>query len=157
MQLIDGPTLAEVVEENSHRSDPTLVHHSESNDTNLSKGADSLKQPTEISQRMRSIAIQEIQAAEALEHAHSMGIVHRDVKPGNLMLDQSGKLWVTDFGLARIEADVNLTITGDMLGTLRFMSPEQALAKHGLVDHRTEWSRSVGIAETTSQRRQRCF
>ena len=78
------------------------------------------------------------QAAEALEHAHSLGIVHRDVKPGNLMLDGQGRLWVADFGLARTAADSGLTMTGDLLGTLRYMSPEQALAQHGLVDHRTD-------------------
>jgi tetratricopeptide (TPR) repeat protein len=77
-------------------------------------------------------------AADALEHAHSLGIVHRDVKPGNLILDNSGHLWVTDFGLARFGSDADLTMTGDLLGTLRYMSPEQALAKHGLVDHRTD-------------------
>jgi tetratricopeptide (TPR) repeat protein len=76
--------------------------------------------------------------AEALEHAHSLGVVHRDVKPGNLMIDAQGKLWVTDFGLARFGADAGLTLTGDFVGTLRYMSPEQALAKHGLVDHRTD-------------------
>jgi WD40 repeat protein/serine/threonine protein kinase len=78
------------------------------------------------------------QAAEALEHAHQLGVVHRDVKPANLMLDGRGKLWVADFGLARFGADAGLTMTGDLLGTLRYMSPEQALAKHGLVDHRTD-------------------
>jgi WD40 repeat protein/serine/threonine protein kinase len=86
----------------------------------------------------RQIAGWGIQAAEALEYAHSLGIVHRDVKPGNLMLDGQGKLWVTDFGLARFGADAGLTMTGDLMGTLRYMSPEQALAKHGLVDHRTD-------------------
>ncbi len=79
-----------------------------------------------------------VQAAEALEHAHALGIVHRDVKPANLMVDGHGHLWVTDFGLARTGVDSGLTMTGDLLGTLRYMSPEQALARHGLVDHRTD-------------------
>jgi serine/threonine protein kinase/tetratricopeptide (TPR) repeat protein len=77
-------------------------------------------------------------AADALEHAHSTGVVHRDVKPGNLMLDAAGKLWVTDFGLARFGADAGLTMTGDLIGTLRYMAPEQALARHGLADHRVD-------------------
>jgi hypothetical protein len=67
-----------------------------------------------------------------------MGVVHRDVKPANLLVDDDGHLWVTDFGLARLGDGVGLTATGDLLGTLRYMSPEQALAKHGLVDHRTD-------------------
>jgi serine/threonine protein kinase len=79
-----------------------------------------------------------VEATEALEHAHGVGIVHRDIKPANLMIDRQGGLWVTDFGLARTAADAGLTLTGDVLGTLRYMSPEQALAKHGLVDHRTD-------------------
>jgi serine/threonine-protein kinase len=86
----------------------------------------------------RQIAAWGIQAAEALEHAHSLGVVHRDIKPANLMIDGHGALWVTDYGLARTAADAGLTMTGDVLGTLRYMSPEQALAKHGLVDHRTD-------------------
>jgi len=86
----------------------------------------------------RSIARLAIEAAEALDHAHQLGVVHRDVKPSNLMLDARGKLWVTDFGLAHVESNAELTMTGDILGTLRYMSPEQALAHRGLVDHRTD-------------------
>ena len=54
------------------------------------------------------------------------------------MLDRLGHIWITDFGLARIEGEGNLTMTGDLIGTLRYMSPEQALAKRIGIDHRTD-------------------
>jgi hypothetical protein len=79
-----------------------------------------------------------MQAAEALEHAHEQGVIHRDVKPGNLLVDWRGNLWVTDFGLARVQSDAGVTMTGDLVGTLRYMSPEQALAQRVLIDHRTD-------------------
>jgi serine/threonine protein kinase len=86
----------------------------------------------------RTVARVGVQAAEALEHAHQLGVVHRDIKPSNLLLDGRGNLWVTDFGLARLPNDPGLTLTGDLLGTLRYMSPEQALAKRAVIDHRTD-------------------
>jgi len=79
-----------------------------------------------------------IQAAEALHYAHQIGIVHRDIKPSNLMLDHEGKLWVTDFGLAQIQGAGALTMTGELIGTLRYMSPEQPLGQRVLVDQRTD-------------------
>jgi serine/threonine protein kinase/WD40 repeat protein len=86
----------------------------------------------------RTVANLGVQAASALEHAHQLGIVHRDIKPANLMLDVLGHMWLTDFGLAHCQSQAGLTMTGDLVGTLRYMSPEQALAQRVAVDHRTD-------------------
>jgi tetratricopeptide (TPR) repeat protein len=73
----------------------------------------------------QSVARVGVQVADALEYAHKQGVVHRDVKPSNLLLDLAGTVWVTDFGLAKAEGGENLTGTGDILGTLRYMAPER--------------------------------
>ena len=72
----------------------------------------------------QSVASIGIQVADALEYAHKQGVQHRDIKPSNLLLDTQETVWVTDFGLAKAEDQPNLTHTGDILGTLRYMPPE---------------------------------
>jgi eukaryotic-like serine/threonine-protein kinase len=72
----------------------------------------------------RSLARIGLQIAEALAYAHSQGVLHRDIKPGNLLLDQCGTVWVTDFGLAKDDSEA-LTRTGNVVGTLRYMPPER--------------------------------
>ncbi|QDV45091.1 Serine/threonine-protein kinase PrkC [Stieleria neptunia] len=79
-----------------------------------------------------------IAVADALHAAHQTGVIHRDVKPSNLMLDHEGKVWVTDFGLALCQTDASLTKTGDVVGTMKYMSPEQARGESAIVDGRTD-------------------
>jgi serine/threonine protein kinase/Tfp pilus assembly protein PilF len=106
-----------------------------------SKGSGENSQPmraNETADHIRVVARLGVQAADALHAAHEYGILHRDVKPSNLLLDDQGKLWITDFGLARCRDVHGLTQTGDVLGTMRYMSPEQALGRNALIDQRTD-------------------
>src|SRR5665811_1937389 len=72
----------------------------------------------------------------ALEATHNVGVIHRDLKPQNIMRDQSGRILLMDFGLARTVAGDGMTQTGALVGTMEYMSPEQALAKE--LDQRSD-------------------
>lgn len=71
------------------------------------------------------VAIIGLQLANALHFAHTQGVLHRDVKPANVLLDSGGLIWLTDFGLAHASEDANLTRSGDIVGTLRYLAPER--------------------------------
>ena len=96
------------------------------------------------------VAMLGYQAASALAHAHSQNVLHRDIKPANLIVNDQNELWVTDFGVAKaIESDV-MTRTGDVVGTLRYMAPEQIL---GSTDVRSDiYSLGVTLYEVLAGR-----
>lgn len=84
---------------------------------------------------IRNIAKVIANVANALDYAHRQGILHRDIKPANLILDRDGTIWVADFGLARQSDLAGVTQTGEIVGTLRYMAPEQL---RGEADVRTD-------------------
>jgi serine/threonine protein kinase/predicted Zn-dependent protease len=160
MQFIDGQTLASLIHQLRREAGlcegeesascgvvPAVDPHATGSYVPALAAADTMRPAaaavsTERSPRtaafFRTAAQLGIQAAEALEHAHQLGVVHRDIKPANLLVDHRGNLWVTDFGLAHCQSQAGLTMSGDLVGTLRYMSPEQALAQRVGVDHRTD-------------------
>jgi eukaryotic-like serine/threonine-protein kinase len=76
-----------------------------------------------------------LQAADALHYAHSQGTLHRDIKPANLLLDTHGTVWLADFGLAKATQSEDISMSNDLVGTLRYMAPEQF---RGSTDHRSD-------------------
>jgi tetratricopeptide (TPR) repeat protein/tRNA A-37 threonylcarbamoyl transferase component Bud32 len=140
MQLIDGRPLDQAISELREGAERTPAVAQETVNNRHASTRDSLLNRAWANREKyyRTVVQLGLQAAEALHAAHEYGVVHRDVKPSNLLLDAQGKLWVTDFGLARCQRDVSLTKSGDLVGTMRYMSPEQAAGRSALVDHRTD-------------------
>ncbi len=78
------------------------------------------------------------EAADALDYAHREGVVHRDIKPHNLIMGSDDRLRISDFGLARVSEEPGVTVTGELIGSPLYMSPEQIMEGPGQIDHRTD-------------------
>ena len=132
MEYVEGRSLAAFIEETRARQ-------------GLSRTSDSEWRRGHV----RRVVEWFVDAADALEYVHQQGVIHRDIKPLNLLLaDGDTRILLTDFGLARDAATERMTVRGEFMGTIRYMSPEQLLAHRAKIDHRTDlWSLGVSLYE----------
>jgi len=128
MEHVEGETLASII----------LVRSGDKSSTTKSARSPIFAPGESSDSYYTSVAKLFARVAEGLSHAHREGVVHRDIKPSNLMLDVEGRLRILDFGLAYFDDVGTLTLTGEVVGTPFYMSPEQARRETIPVDHRTD-------------------
>lgn len=128
MEYVAGRNLADIVQDLSlQRGDDGSVHGRLGVDPTLGYAAECAQLCADV--------------ADALHTAHAKGIVHRDIKPRNIMVDERGRVRLLDFGLAKdlfAKGEQSLSVSGEFSGTPYYMSPEQTLAKRAPLDHRTD-------------------
>ncbi len=146
MEYIEGHTLADEILLQRHARDGVeLPPHLADSEPQL---------PTDEAGRYRAAVELVRSMADALGHAHDRGVLHRDIKPQNVLLDKQGQPHMVDFGLAHVEGEQELTRTGDVEGTPNYMSPEQVRAERDRIDLRTDvYSLGVVLYELLTLRR----
>lgn len=133
MELIEGRPLSAVLAEEGARSEPSA---------------------SRSARDFRALARQMAEVADAIDHAHRQGVLHRDLKPQNLLLGGDGRLHVVDFGLARVLDEPGLTLSTELVGTPAYMAPEQLGAGRGRLDGRTDvYALGVTLYELLTLRR----
>ncbi len=133
MELIEGESLDAALRRGAFRAQPSAggVSAGGADSRSFAFGRGGLDAYRRLARLLAEVA-------DALEYAHQNHVIHRDIKPQNLLLGRDGRLHVTDFGLAHLLCEPHLTITGQVMGTPLYMSPEQVRLGHGRVDWRTD-------------------
>ena len=166
MKLIDGISLDTAIKTQPHLLSSTHASTAPASSTKEAAppAIDQAKEPPLENERgvtpprseedFRFIASLMVGVADGLAHAHSSGVVHRDIKPHNLILGTDRRLHIVDFGLARLESEPHLTITGEVMGTPVYLSPEQARGDVAAIGAATDiYSAGVTLYELLTDQR----
>lgn len=124
MELIEGVSLDRVIAQMASQEAASAGKTGDPSDGQLAAVSEHLYGDGRADRWYR-VACLGLQLAEALRHAHERGVLHRDIKPGNVLVDGHGGAWIADFGLARAMEDDDVSQTGTTAGTLRYMAPER--------------------------------
>jgi serine/threonine protein kinase/Tfp pilus assembly protein PilF len=151
MELVEGQSMAQVLDDLRGEQSNPLMEATVTQVGGSMADAPSAPEPTTTSDSTSlsdssagsrkwfdTVAKLLADVADALHYAHDMGVIHRDVKPANLLLSGDGRLCLTDFGLARLTQEPGMTVSGSFLGTPAYMSPEQVAVGRVQLDHRTD-------------------
>ncbi len=160
MELVQGPSLNHVLQQIRGDSAATPAneneHSSEATRTTVDAAAEGTKGSSSFGSGgdyFDNVARAIADVADGLNHAHAHGVVHRDIKPSNLLLSPEGRVIINDFGLARVLEEPGLTMTGELMGSPRYMSPEQISPSFGQLDQRTDiYSLGVTLYEFMTRR-----
>ena len=172
MELVDGVDLEAVIHSRPELLCSTLAHRAVLTDRSAESQAEAApaaadRQPTHAAMdpcatskprwtptQYRQLAALLSEVADALECAHRQGVIHRDVKPHNLLLGTNNRLHLTDFGLARLTDQPHVTVSGEVMGTPAYLSPEQVRGDTDRIDHRTDiYSLGVTLYELVTRRK----
>ena len=153
MEMIHGATLGQVLEHLSGAQPESLIGHDLLAAVQAASARftdDAQEETPELFEGAwwQVIARVVLQVAEAVAHAHARGVLHRDIKPSNVSVTPAGRVVLLDFGLAGVEQDARLTVSGSALGSVLYMAPEQVLGRNNEIDARTDvYSLAVTLFE----------
>ncbi len=168
MGLVKGCSLDVAIHQRPEMLSSTALHRNSTLSNNISGGlspsaasvgettgeADVTPPPPRTAEDYRHLAVLLADVADGLGHAHDHGVIHRDVKPQNLLVSADGRMYVSDFGLSRLLDEPRLTLTGELMGTPAYLSPEQVRGDESQIDHRTDiYSLGVTLYEILCGRR----